>query len=522
MSIEPGDVQNSNEIHVPGSSRIYSRKKLLIVLLVPLFMSLMQVSSINTALDAIQNSLAATDTDLQWIISGYALTFGIILVPAGRLGDIFGRSGAFVTGVAIFALASLLIGVSNDPLTLNLLRIAQGVGSGILSPQTTGLIQQYYQGRARAHAFAMFGLVVAASVAAGPVLSGALIGALGLEVGWRASFLLNFPLGLIAVVLALFWLPFGKERRTIGRSAKQVQQEFMRQEIAAGRHPHQRTPHEKIDLDPLGMVLLAVAVLLIMLPFMLRSPWWVYFIALAGLALIAIWLKWEASYKAHGHFPMVDLALFKIPTFRWSTAIISIMFFGMTSVWAVFSIFLINAMGATPLDAGLTSLPNAVVSALASIWAGKYAYERGRTVQMISLILYALGLLGCVGVTALAGIYGIAFWWFIIPTLLMGAGSGALGAANQTVAMLDVPAKAGGTAGGVLQTGQRIATAMGIAVFTGIFYAIRGELDAAGQSNNWFLAMGVTFSAIALVIIIDVIVAWIFCRLGKAETPIAK
>lgn len=281
-------------IVVPGAKRTYSRGKLLFIMLVPLMMSLMQVSAINTALPSMQASLGASDSDIQWMISGYALTIGIVLVPSGRLGDIFGRSGAFVTGLGIFAVASLLIGLAQDPLQVNLLRILQGIGSGILSPQTTGIIQEYFKGQARAHAFGMFGLAVSASVAAGPVMSGFLIEFLGPDIGWRSSFLVLFPLGIIGVFLSFFWLPFGKERRTIGKNKDRANAEFKHFKEAHGEEVPQRKG-ATIDLDPLGMILLALAVLGIMVPFMVDTTRWIYLLVLGGVALMAVWVAWEKS-----------------------------------------------------------------------------------------------------------------------------------------------------------------------------------------------------------------------------------
>lgn len=129
--------------------------------------------------------MSASESGIQLILSGYALAVGISLVPAGRLGDIFGRSSMWVIGLAIFTLASLGCGLAHTIAELNLMRVLQGIGGGFFSPQVTGLIQQYFQGRARARAFGYMGLVVAASVAVGPLLSGLLVSLLGQDPGWR-------------------------------------------------------------------------------------------------------------------------------------------------------------------------------------------------------------------------------------------------------------------------------------------------------------------------------------------------
>ncbi|WP_406711483.1 MFS transporter [Trueperella pyogenes] len=150
--------ENPRYIRVAGSDRTYDRNKLLVVLLLPLMMTLLQVSSVNNILTSLARALSASDSQIQWVLSGYALAVGIVLVPAGRLGDMFGRSSAFIVGMAVFTLSSLFVGLSSDPTLLSSMRIIQGAGAGILAPQTTGLIQRYFVGQARAKAFALFGL----------------------------------------------------------------------------------------------------------------------------------------------------------------------------------------------------------------------------------------------------------------------------------------------------------------------------------------------------------------------------
>src|SRR5690606_7234333 len=171
------------------------RKPLLAVLLIPLFMALIAVSVINVALTAIGEGLEASTEQLQWVISGYALAFGMLLVPAGRIGDATGRRRMFLIGVSIFTLGSLLSGIAPNADILNLARILQGLGSGLLNPQTVALIQQHFRGQDRARAFALLATTVAVATAIGPVVGGALIQVLGPEWGWRWMFLMNVPIG---------------------------------------------------------------------------------------------------------------------------------------------------------------------------------------------------------------------------------------------------------------------------------------------------------------------------------------
>ena len=125
--------------------------------LVAAFMTLLDVSIVNVAVPSIDRALDATPSDLQWVLSGYALTFGLVLVPAGRFGDVRGRRNAFVFGVALFTLTSALAGLATSPAWLIAARLLQGAAAGIINPQVIGLIQQLFRGPERARPFGLLG-----------------------------------------------------------------------------------------------------------------------------------------------------------------------------------------------------------------------------------------------------------------------------------------------------------------------------------------------------------------------------
>lgn len=197
MSGESDPPDDESIIRVPGTDRVFHRGRMLVVLLSILAMTMMAISAINVALPSIESSLGASNSDVQWMLSGYALAFGMVLVAAGRTGDVLGRSSVFLAGVALFTVASLICATVHDPMWMNAMRIVQGVGAGISTPQVNGMIVQYFSGQQRAWAFSLFGLVVSASVAIAPLLTGLLINSLGPNAGWRASFLWNVPIGVL-------------------------------------------------------------------------------------------------------------------------------------------------------------------------------------------------------------------------------------------------------------------------------------------------------------------------------------
>ena len=161
------------------------RWKALAVCLVGGFMVLLDVSIVNVALPSIRTGLSASQSELQWVVSGYALTFGLLLVPAGRVGDVRGRRTMFTVGLGLFSLTSLACGLAPSSLFLVVGRLLQGLAGGLLTPQISALIQQMFRGRERGTAFGLFGTIVGVSTAVGPLLGGALIEAFGTEHGWR-------------------------------------------------------------------------------------------------------------------------------------------------------------------------------------------------------------------------------------------------------------------------------------------------------------------------------------------------
>ncbi|MFN8048029.1 MAG: MFS transporter [Ancrocorticia sp.] len=461
-----------------------ARSRVLIVLLAALFLSLITVSIVNVALPSIQQGLGASSTQLQWVLSGYSLAYGVVLVAAGRAGDLLGRSRLFLAGVSLFMVASVVAALAPTALILNLARAVMGIGAGMYSPQVSGLIQQHYRGAERARAFGLFGAVVGSAVAIGPVVGGLVLGALPSDIGWRMTLGINVPFAFIAVVLGYLWLP-----RTPRATHKPG------------------TPREHHDLDPFGALLLGASIFLIMLPFMIASDdvraWW--FLP-GGLIILAIWLVWERSYANRGRAPMVDLSLFRIRTFTMGASMITVFFAGSTTIWVLIAIFAQNGMGQSPLVSGLLGLPGALVSIYSAPLAGRLVIKWGRKVVVYGLLLNLLGL----GLTAWASVLiadGASIWLLSLTTLPIGFGGGWITSPNQSLTLRDVPVANGGTAAGIMQTGQRIATAVGTAAVTGIFFHRLPEGYAAALDAGYIL-IGI-FVVVALIIaLVDAVTEW--------------
>ncbi|PRZ44038.1 EmrB/QacA subfamily drug resistance transporter [Antricoccus suffuscus] len=459
-----------------------TRWRILSVLLVAIFMSLIGVSIVNVALPSIQHGLGASESDLQWVLSGYALTFGIVLVTAGRGGDLMGRGGFFIIGVTIFTASSVAAGFAPTPEVLNVARFAQGVGSGLLNPQGVGMIQQYFRGAERGRAFGYFGSTVGVSVAIGPVLGGLLIKAGGPDLGWRITFLVNLPVGLIAIILAFLWFPRPLLRRT-------------------SRTPTSPGQRVSRSMDPVGSILLGLAVLAVLFPFVeAQTSALTWLLIPLGLVLVAIWVWWERRYARRGHSPMVELNIFRTRSFTNGTVIVGLYFLGMTSVWVLVAMYMQEGLGKSALEAGLIGVPSALLSALAANWAGKRVMTYGRKVVIGGLLCGMAGLLLSIAVVLLHEAGTLNEWWLLLPLCLVGVAQGSVISPNQTLTLADVPLDYAGSSGAIMQTGQRIGTSIGIAVITAVVFATLG-------SNSWSVAVSTGFALICVVVLLALGVA---------------
>lgn len=461
------------------------RWRILAVLAVTLFMSLIDVSIVTVALPSIQTGLNASTSELQWVLSGYALTFGIGLVSAGRAGDLFGRGPLFIIGVALFTITSAAAGFAPDALWLNISRALQGIAAGLFNPQMIGMIQQYFRGAERGRAFGVFGGVVGISVAAGPLLGGLLIHAAGVQEGWRWVFFVNLPVGILAIVLAFLWLP--KPLLNSNRAQDQG--------LAVPGVPKQSR-----DLDMVGAVLLGLAVVAVLFPFLeSRESARVWAVLPIGGVLLAAWLWWERRYKRLGKSPMVDLGIFQVKSFANGTLLVGLYFLGMTSIWVLIALYFQDGLGHSALATGMVGLPSAIASGIAALWGGRKVAEYGRKVVVGGLYFGLFGLAASILVVWLHATGAASEWWLLLSLTFVGVSQGAVISPNQTLTLAEVPLEYAGSSGGIMQTGQRIGTSVGIALITAVAFTVLGFSD-------WSMAFIAGLSAIFILLAFTLVV----------------
>jgi EmrB/QacA subfamily drug resistance transporter len=460
------------------------RWRALAVCVSALFMTLLDVSIVNVALPSIGSTLHAGASQLQWVVSGYVLAFGMVPIIAGRLGDDRGRRPMLLVGIAGFVVTSAVCGLAPTGGVLIAARLVQGLAGGLINPQVSGLVQQLFPPPERGKAFGAVGAAVGIATAFGPVIGGAVISLGGAEIGWRLTFLINVPVGITSFVLCARWLPTGRPGGT------------------------------RRALDLLGVGLLALGVFGVLFPAVQYDAAHDARLALLlvpALAVLVCFALWERGPARRGGHPLIDTGLFRIRSYAAGLGLALLYFCGYTGMPLVLSLFLQEGLGYSPLASGLTASAYAVGSAISAPVAGRLVPRLGRRLLVGALAIFGAGvvLLLIAALTAPGRVADAHLAWVLaVPLLIAGFGGGAVITPNQALSLAEVEVAGGSTAGGMLQTAQRLGAAFGTAVLGAVFYAgahgVTGTGPAASRSYGHAyaatLVVTLAFAAAAFVL----------------------
>src|SRR5260221_9592542 len=370
----------------------------LIILLLAAFMNLLDVSIVNIAIPSIQRALHATYADVQWALAGYTLAYALVLITGGRLGDTFGRKRLFLIGVTGFTIMSALCGAAQGPGMLIACRVVQGAMGAIMVPGVLAVIQVMFPPRERIKALAGFGVTAGLGTVSGPLIGGLLIQHDLLGLGWRPIFLINVPVGIIAVAASAVLV----------------------RESRAPRPP---------KLDPVGVGLVSAALLLLLYPLVegpqLGWPVWTFVSMAAAAPMLAVFIGYERVKARRDGSPLVHLGLFRERGFSAGMAIAIAFFLGIASFGLVLTLFLQLGLGFTPLHAGLTFLPFSVGILLSSGAAARLAPRFGRGVTMTGALIIAAGMAGLIAIVHHYGV-GVTTWELAPGLVAPGLGLGAV------------------------------------------------------------------------------------------------
>ncbi|MFD7596721.1 MFS transporter [Kitasatospora sp. NPDC059812] len=423
-------------------------------------MSLLIVSLDNTilnvALPAIQRDLHTSVSGLQWTVDAYTLVLASLLMLSGSTADRVGRRRVFQIGLVVFTAASLLCSLAPGLGWLVAARMLQAVGGSMLNPVAMSIISNTFtDSRQRARAIGVWSGVVGISMAAGPIVGGALVE----SAGWRAVFWINVPIGLAALFLT---------RRYV---------------------PESRAPRPR-RVDPVGQVL--VIVLLTALTYaIIESPerGWTspLVVGCAAAALGALLgLLWYEPRRAD---PLIELRFFRSAPFAGATVIAVAAFASLGGFLFVSSLYLQNVRGLTPLHAGLFMLPMAVTALLTAPVSGRMVASRG---PRIPLLLAGAALCASAVLQALTYSEHLPTAVLVVAYLLFGTGFGLVNAPITNTAVSGMPRSQAGVAAAVASTSRQIGQSLGVAVvgalMAGGAYAHTAAFTDAGRTAWWIIA----------------------------------
>lgn len=442
---------------VPPAAGAAQRPSLLalLVMLSGTFMVVLDFFIVNVAIPSIQHDLHASTGALQLVVVGYGLANAAMLITGGRLGDIHGRRRLFVVGVGLFTLASAACGMAPNAAVLVAARIAQGVAGALLQPQVLAMLGLLYSGPERAKAFAAYGLTLGLGAASGQLIGGLLVHADLAGLGWRSCFLINVPIGALALALSGRVLP-----------------------------PMQGQSANRLDLP--GMALVAVALTAAVFPLVQGRdegwPLWSLVCLAASVPLLASFWHYQRSLSARGGQPLVAPALLAQRPFVLGLLVTLMFYASNASFYFVLALYLQQGLGLSPLNSGLVFTALAAgffATSMASPW---FARRLGRHAIFAGALVLAAGHATLYGMVGRLSAENLAL---MLPVLLVqGCGLGMVMAPLVSTVLAGLPPQHAGVASGVLATVQQVGNALGVALIGILFYgAVDQEAGLAAAAR---------------------------------------
>jgi EmrB/QacA subfamily drug resistance transporter len=425
------------------------------VILVGSFLSFLDFFIVNIALPAMRDDLGARPSQLQFVVAGYGIGFAVALITGGRLGDIFGRKRVFLLGLGGFTLASALCGLAVSPTMLIASRVLQAVMAATLTPQILAIIRVEFAPHERPFAIGLYGTSMGFASIVAQLLGGLLVSMDLFGWSWRPIFLINIPIGLVAVCLAARML---RESRSSARPT----------------------------LDPIGVGLISLGLFLLIYPLVEGRetgwPIWSFAMLAATVPVLFGFVRHEQRVISRGRSPLVPLHLFRVPTIAFGLIVSVVFFSGLAVFFVVLTVFFQAGFGYSPFSAGLMFLPFAIGFSCASSVSGPIATRLGGHIVHLGTLLMALGLLGVIALGHIA--QGASVAGPIDPRLLVplflgyGLGQGLAQPAliNTVVGSAGVSAEDAGSAAGLFLTTAQSSIALGVAAIGDVFFSRLGNV----------------------------------------------
>jgi EmrB/QacA subfamily drug resistance transporter len=445
------------------------------VLVFASFMDLLDATIVNVALPSIRDDLGATGAQLEWVVGGYLLAFAVLMITGGRLGDIAGRRRLFVTGVVGFTAASLMACVAPSIGVLLAARVVQGGFAAMMVPQMLSSLQALYAPRERAAMLGVVGGVSGLSAVIGPVLGGWLVSSDAFGMGWRSIFLINLPLGLVLVVLALRWVP---ETRS--------------------EHP--------LRLDPVGLLLATTGLLGVVYALIegRQQDWaaWILAVGGSGLVVLSAFVLQQVRRERVTGSALLPMRLFSDRGFSAGLVTQGAFQGSLAGFALVLTVYIQTGLGWSAMHAGLTLLPFSIGAFVGTGISVPLGMKLGKVVMVAGAALQSAATIWVLAVVHGQG-DGLSTWDLVPALVVAGIGLGMLVVPLVDVALATVPTSEAGAASGAYGTVQQVGAALGVAVIGTVFFGVVGtSYDVASLRSGllaacWVVAGGYALSALA-------------------------
>jgi EmrB/QacA subfamily drug resistance transporter len=456
----------------PRDSLVYRNRWLILaVVLAAECMDLIDSTVVNVAAPQIAERLHASSTSLQWIVGGYPLAIAVGLITGGRLGDLVGRKKMFIIGAIGFVAASTLCGLAPDTGVLIAARLIQGAFSAMMLPQGFGILREVFPPDETQQAFAIFGPVIGFSAVLGPIIGGSLIDWNLFGSGWRLVFLVNVPLGVAAIAGAMRLLP-------------------------------ETRPDHDTKLDLLGTALVSLFAVLLVYPLIQGRaygwPWWTYASIAASVVFLVGFAVQQKRRDASGVAPLVLPSIFGHRGFSGGMLFAVLFFGGFGGTLLCSTLFLQIGQGFTPIHAAVCTVPMTVGLVIGSALSGGFLGPKyGRRTLQAGTVVSAVGWI--LLVITLRSHDTIGFVKLMPGLFVAGLGFGLIVAPMFDIILASVTDDEAGSASGVLNAGQQLASSIGVAVLGTIFFdTIVGGHFHRGLSRTLLVQLGLTVVLVAI------------------------
>jgi EmrB/QacA subfamily drug resistance transporter len=417
------------------------------------FMILLDTTIVNIAIPDMIDSLHATLDQILWIINAYVLVYAVLLITAGRLGDLYGPKQLFLVGLTIFTLASAACGIASSPAQLIGFRILQAIGGAMLTPQTLSVITIIFPPARRGAAFGIWGAVAGVATVIGPTLGGYLV----TNLGWRSIFYVNVPVGAFAIIMAALVMPNLQLNR---------------------RH----------QLDLLGTALATIGLFLLCYGLIegqshdwgkVWGPVTIPMVIVAGLLVLSVFMI--GQFSARNTEPLVPVRIFADRNYTLMNGVVAAIAFAMLGLFLSLIIYLQSVLGLSALQAGLAIAPMPLTSMVLAPFAGRLADRiGGKYILLSGLTLWGVGM-----AIVLASAQVHSNRGDFIPGLIIGGvGLGCTFAPLQTIAMRTIEPRMAGAASGFINTTRQLGAVIGSASVGALLQArLAVDLSTAARSN---------------------------------------